>query len=66
MISESSLTYKLKRGLILGGRCAAVTFLMLFLLRENLTIGIATAAPVVILIYFVLGRFFLVSLSQEM
>ena len=51
------LSEKLKRGAALGGICAAVTFLILFLYRENLTIGVAVAAPTVILVYFILGRF---------
>lgn len=49
---------RLKRGLVLGAICTFITFVILFLFRDNLTIGIALAAPIVILIYFVLGRFF--------
>ena len=58
MSSEKGFMYKLRRGLMLGGVCAAVTLLILFLFRDNLTVGVATAAPSVILIYFGLGRFF--------
>jgi len=35
-----------------------VAFVILFLFRENLTVGAATAAPAVIPAYFLLGRFF--------
>jgi len=49
---------RLKRGVVLGVTCAAVTLLILFLLRDNLTVGAATAVPAVILVYFLLGRFF--------
>lgn len=58
MKSKNDLTGRLKRGLVLGLTCAAVTFLILFLFQDNLTLGAATAAPAVILVYFVLGRFF--------
>jgi len=55
---NKGLKNSLKRGVVLGGICAAVVFVILFLFRENLTVGAATAAPAVILVYFVLGRFF--------
>lgn len=58
MKSKKDLTDRLKRGLALGSACAVVTFIILLLFRDNLTLGVATAAPAVILIYFVLGRFF--------
>jgi len=35
-----------------------VAFVILFLFRENLTVGAAVAAPAVIPAYFLLGRFF--------
>jgi len=49
---------RLKRGAVLGVTCAAVVFLILFLSRDNLTVGAVTAVPAVILVYFLLGRFF--------
>ena len=56
--SKKDLTGRLKLGLALGSVCAVVTFFILFLFQDNLTLGAATAAPAAILIYFVLGRFF--------
>jgi len=55
---NKDLKNRLKRGAVLGGICAAVAFIILFLFRENLTLGAATAAPAVILVYFLLGHFF--------
>ena len=55
---NKDLKNRLKRGVVLGVTCAAVAFLILFLLRDNLTVGAATAAPAVVLAYFLLGRFF--------
>lgn len=55
---KKDLSNRLKRGLALGGTCAAVAFIILFLFRNNLSLGAVTAAPAVILVYFVLGRFF--------
>jgi len=55
---KKDLSNRLKRGLFLGGTCAAVAFIIMFLLQDNLKLGAATAAPAVILVYFILGRFF--------
>ncbi len=51
------LSERLKRGATLGGVCAAVAFIILFLFQDNLTLGAATAASTVILVYLVLERF---------
>jgi len=55
--SKKEIAHKLKRGLILAGIYIAIAFLVLCLLRDNLTIGATIAAPAVILVYF--GAFFL-------
>jgi len=52
------LKNRLKRGVALGVTCAAAAFLILFLSGDNLTNGAVTAAPAVILVYFLLGCFF--------
>lgn len=58
MNSKKELSDRLKHGAVLGGICAAVTLIILVLLRDNLAVGVATAAPAVILVYSILGRFF--------
>jgi hypothetical protein len=51
-----NLLTRLKRGAALGGICAVVTFVILFLFRSNLTLGAVIAALTVICVYFILGR----------
>jgi len=58
MNCKKDMSDRLKRGLVLSAVCAVVAFLILFILHDNLTIGVAMAAPAVILVYFILGRFF--------
>jgi len=55
---NKALKNRLKRGAVLGVYTPQVVFVILFLFRENLTVGAVTAAPSVIPVYFVLGRFF--------
>jgi hypothetical protein len=49
---------RVKRGLLLGGICAVVAALTLLLFRDNIAVGAGIAALLVILVYFVAGRFF--------
>jgi hypothetical protein len=55
---------RLTRGLVLGVICTIIIFAILILFRDELTVGVAVAAPSVILIYFVLGRFFILRINN--
>jgi len=47
---------RLKRGAVLGTACAVLTFLILALFHQNLTLGATVAALAVIVAYFILAR----------
>ena len=55
---KKDLSQRLKRGIVLGGICAVLTAVVLVFFLENLSLGVVIAAPVVMLAYFILRRFF--------
>lgn len=54
----------LTRGLVSGVVCTIIIFVILLLFRDRLTVGIALVAPIVIPIYFVLGRFLILQVNS--
>jgi len=56
--SKKDLPQRLKRGIVLGGICAVLTLVILVFFHDNLNLGVVIAALVVMLAYFILGRFF--------